>query len=271
MLPPPTILTPTQCFIKHLLCVTLGRALGFCLQKLGPSARLTQLPDIGKRTRRSARRGTGGSPPLPAPPALHWPAAPPTHGPGPFPRRCVGGWGSSGPQHEGLNGPPGLQAASSPRRRGGSAGAAGPKARSIPPRAPPPRILRDSEERDGNKYLDFEAKVNGNCHSGATWALGFPAPPVLGQAGRGAPLIGWLAWPPRRMIGCVAQMTSSALSEKPAGRPLCSYEPIAGMGRLTSPPAGLRWARTAKTRWPRCGAVSQTLTVGGVRARPGCW
>ena len=33
-------------------------------------------------------------------------------------------------------------------------------------------------------------------------------------------------------------MTSSALSEKPAGRPLCSPEPIARVGGLTSVPAG---------------------------------
>lgn len=33
-------------------------------------------------------------------------------------------------------------------------------------------------------------------------------------------------------------MTSSALSEKPAGRPLCSPEPIARVGGLTSAPAG---------------------------------
>ena len=36
------------------------------------------------------------------------------------------------------------------------------------------------------------AKVNGNCHPGATWALSSPAPPVPGQAGR-ARAPDWLA------------------------------------------------------------------------------
>ena len=62
-------------------------------------------------------------------------------------------------------------------------------------------------------------------------------------------LIGWRAWPspgpPHYLIGCAAQMTSQALLKKPSGRPLCSPEPIAGVGGLTSPPTGPREAQRA--------------------------
>lgn len=122
------------------------------------------------------------------------------------------------------------------------------------------------------------AKVNGNCHPGATWALGSPAPPVRGQRGGCAPLIGGRAWPspgpPRCPIGGAAQMTVSALSEKPAGRPLCSPEPMAGVGGLTSPPAGSLLAQRgvnalAAGRWAE-GRVSEGRGRGA-RPRPGCW
>lgn len=98
-----------------------------------------------------------------------------------------------------------------------------------------------------------------------------------GRRGGSGPLIGWRAWPspepPRRLIGCAAQMTSSALSKKPAGRPLCSPQPIVGVGGPTSPPGpgaaqlgvnALAVGRCTWVRGPRGGGA-------GVRPRCDLW
>lgn len=95
-----------------------------------------------------------------------------------------------------------------------------------------------------------------------------------GRRGGSGPLIGWRAWPspepPRRLIGCAAQMTSSVLSKKPAGRPLCSPQPIVGVGGPTSPPGpgaaqlGVNAVAVGRCTWVR------DPRGGGAGARPRC-
>lgn len=185
----------------------MRRALGFLPSKSSVSpTQPTQPRTQGQRLGRTRPKGPGVKPSAhhPVPPALTGPlllsarpAAPSHARPGPLSPGAVWGVGKVRGRSARSSGDPETprgrrQPEGGWRQRGRSGPGAGPTARSVPPHAPPARIRRDSEGGDGNKYLDFVVKVNGNCHPGATWALGSPAPPVPGQAGR-APAPDWLA------------------------------------------------------------------------------
>lgn len=52
-------------------------------------------------------------------------------------------------------------------------------------RPSPPRFRGTRREGTGINTFDFVAKVNGNCHPGATWALRSPGPASPGAGGAG--------------------------------------------------------------------------------------
>lgn len=91
-----------------------------------------------------------------------------------------------GGELRGRRGPQGrLQPAAGWRQREKSGAGHGPHSTVCPSARPtPPGFRGTRREGTGINTFDFVAKVNGNCHPGATWALGSPAPPVPGQAGR---------------------------------------------------------------------------------------
>lgn len=183
--------------------------------------RLSQLPNTRTALWQSAPGGAGAqSPRSPRGSScshrrpscsLPPPAAPPTHDPGPCTHGLCGGGKSSGPERGGLRRPQGprgrLQPAAGWRQRGRSGAGRWPHSTVRPSARPsPPGFREPRRKRTGINTFDFVAKVNGNCHPGATWALGSPALPVPGQAGwarapdwleslaipRAAPLLDWL-------------------------------------------------------------------------------
>lgn len=150
------------------------------------SGRLTQAPEHpehgGYRQQQRVLTGRGQCPPAPLPvlpiPTLPAPSESPSRL---LPYRAVDG---AGRQAGGSGDTEAPQAAQRQRLGGcspGGWGGLGPTARSRPRSAPP---RPDPEGGDGNKYLDFEAKVIRELHPGATWAQGSRAPPVPGREGR---------------------------------------------------------------------------------------
>lgn len=272
----------------------MRRALGLLPSKSSVfPTQLTQPRTQGQRLGRTRPKGPGVSPPThtppadqPVPPALTAPlllSAPacsplPRTTRAPFPRGCVGARKVRSRNARGSGGPETPEAAASPRLGGGSARGAG---RALAPqhgpslRTPlPPGFGGTRREGTGINTLTLWLRLTGTATPGRLGHWAARPRQVPGQAGR-APPPDWLTGrpspgPSRRLIGCAAQMTSSSLSEKPAGRPLCSPEPIALVGGLTSPPAGPRGApRGVNALAAGAGPESRAARGGGARARPG--
>lgn len=231
--------------------------------------------------------GPGGSTPLTTrfllllgpPSSLPRPAAPPTHDPAPCPHGLCGGGESSGPERGGLRRPRGprgrLQPAAGRRRRGRSGAGRWPRSTARPSARPaPPGFRGTRRKRTGINTFDFVAKVNGNCHPGATWALGSRALPVPGPAGRER-AADWLesldiprAAPPPDWLRCSDDQLGPIEAARGAAPLFSGANSRGGRADLAprpgAAPLGVNALAVGRCTWVR------DPRGGGAAGRPGC-